>query len=298
MGQQTEEADPFRDAQKAIPRILTNKPFPGTAPPTPPYQGRSQSTRATIEETIRNEAIPRLLLSRKNLNTDQTPSFSNSILPDRELILEFLDLVRTSDMDVLLGFIGRLQLNGMCIESVWLDMLAPVARILGEMWENDECDFLEVTVCTWRLHLILRSTSLPDQSVEAMRAPNRRILVASLPGEQHSLGLALVEACLRRAGWHVWSWPGASYRDLIGLVRSEWFSIVGISSSDTERMDEMARTVRGVRKSSLNKTLGVLVGGPAFTQTPELATRVGAHAAASDGRHAVQQAHNLLTLLS
>ena len=40
-----------------------------------------------------------------------------------------------------------------------------------------------------------------------------------------------------------------------------------------------------------------MVGGPVFIDHPELATAIGADATAVDGRHAAQQAENVLDLM-
>ena len=56
------------------------------------------------------------------------------------------------------------------------------------------------------------------------------------------------------------------------------------------------RAIRAIRRSSLNRNIGVLVGGPIFVAHPELVARVGADATAIDGGQAALQAENLLTL--
>jgi len=286
--------------------------YPSGRSDTAPYATRAQAeddraneksikdkalTRATLEQTIENEAIPRLLLARTEIIRPQDHAQLNEVAISEQMVEDFVKLVRTKDITTALDYVERLQQDGTQIETIWLDLLGPSAVLLGEMWNRDECDFLEVTLCTWRLHEILRSTTTLSNNIMESRTPKRRILIASLPGEQHSFGLAIIEAMFRRSGWHVWSWPGASTQELTRLVETEWFAVIGLSLSASERIDDLSGVIHSLRRASQNRSAGFVVGGPTFVEHPEFAARVGANAAATNGRQAILQAHNLLALL-
>ena len=128
------------------------------------------------------------------------------------------------------------------------------------------------------------------------RETDRRILLVPAPGEQHTFGLAMVATFFRRAGWTVWSEPLACSNDLVGIVRNEWFSVVGFSLSCASRMEALATHIRRVRRASRNPAVGILVGGQVFLERPELVVLVGADATAVDGRQATLQAENLVAL--
>jgi methanogenic corrinoid protein MtbC1 len=261
-------------------------------------QGLEPSARDALERAIEKEAIPRLLLARQGAVSEDTQGLAANGSTDADAVKSFVKLIRTRDISTACEHIEHLQMIGVPVESIWLDLLGGSANLLGEMWQRDECDFLEVTLCTWRLHEILRSTTLVGSTALEARTPKRRILIASLPGEQHSFGLALVEAFFRRAGWHVWSWPGASGDDLLRLAESEWFAVIGLSLSADEKLDALSSTIHNLRRASQNKSVGIVVGGPTFVHHPDWSQRVGANASAANGRQAVLQAHNLLALLS
>ena len=55
------------------------------------------------------------------------------------------------------------------------------------------------------------------------------------------------------------------------------------------RIDALARAIREIRRASRNPKIGVLVGGQAFTEQPELTALVGADATATDGQQAVAE---------
>jgi hypothetical protein len=84
---------------------------------------------------------------------------------------------------------------------------------------------------------------------------------------------------------------------LSSTVSIRW-SAAGTPAGNDDRLDGVAALVRWVRRESLNRGIGALVGGRIFAEKPELARLVGADATATDGRQAALQAETLLTLLA
>ena len=81
------------------------------------------------------------------------------------------------------------------------------------------------------------------------------------------------------------------------MVRQQSFSMVGLSLAGECRLEVLASLIREIRRASRNKQIGIMVGGRAFTEQPDLAALVGADATASDGLQAVLKAETLLSLL-
>jgi len=117
-----------------------------------------------------------------------------------------------------------------------------------------------------------------------------------VPGEQHTFGLLMVAEFFRRGGWEVWSGTGGEDTEITTRVKAERFAIAGFSLAHEERLVTLAGVIRQVRRASLNRGIGILVGGPLFIAHPELVLQVGADATASDGQQAVLQAETLLAL--
>jgi methanogenic corrinoid protein MtbC1 len=176
---------------------------------------------------------------------------------------------------------------------ICLDLLAPAARELGLLWEEDECDFMQVTVGLCRLHQVLRALSPAFTCEDAEQKSDRRILLAAYPGDQHTFGVTLVAQFLRRAGWDVWQESPETAYELIELTRETSFSAVGLSVGCDARLDEVTKTIRTIRAVSRNRAVGVLVGGPVLLSKPDLVAGLGADATATDGRDAVRQAEIL-----
>lgn len=257
----------------------------------PKDQGSAFITR--LVKTIEGEIIPRLLLSGQ---ADSSPErkLTRVDVPTPDDVQEFGGLILAIDYTRAYTFVEHKRAEGQSLESIIMDLLAPTASYLGELWKADRCSFTEVTVGLSRLRQMLRDLS-PEFETEAPECRHgRRALLLATPGEQHTFGLFVVEAFFRREGWDVSGGQIDSADEIAHLVDRQWFAIAGFSLSSERFIDRLASLIRVVRRHSCNRDIGVLVGGPLFVEQPELAERVGADAFAADGRMAVVNARALL----
>jgi methanogenic corrinoid protein MtbC1 len=224
---------------------------------------------------------------------------SEAVRPAESEVVGFTGIVLQGSTDEATAFMRDLHASGISADSIYLDLLAPSARYLGELWTTERSDFVEVTVALHRLQDLAHKFSAYLRGMddaETVLPAGPRALCVAMPGEQHVFGAQLVGEFLRRARWDVWDAPGATEPDIISLLAREWFTIVGISVSTLDQPEALAGLVRRVRRASLNPDLRVMVGGLPFDEHPERAALVGADATARDGRDAVVKAQKLLDL--
>jgi MerR family transcriptional regulator, light-induced transcriptional regulator len=250
---------------------------------------------ARLIRTIEGEIVPRLVISRRLVATAKART-SEPI--DAFDVDEAVRLLLNHDVAVCSAFIAALRDRGASLEMICLDLLAPAARRLGRMWEEDECDFLQVTVGLCRMHQVLRELSPEFQAEGEDRPGDRRILLATCPGEQHTFGLALVAQFLRRAGWDVWHEFLVTKADILDICGQHSFAVVGLSLATEDRLETLADTIGDLRRASRNKAVGVLVGGPLLVARPSLAPLVGADATAANGALAVVRAEHMFCTLT
>jgi len=243
--------------------------------------------------TIEGEIVPRLIMSRRLKAASAAPEVIYNELLDELDVKEFVRLLLAHDPGVASAYVDTVRNRGSTLEAICLELLAPAARELGLLWEEDECDFMQVTVGLCRLHQVLRELSPAFDCEEFPEEGDRRILLASYPGEQHTFGVTLVAQFLRRAGWEVTQVAPATVAELLVLARQNFFALVGLSVAFDRNREELAETIRSIREQSRNRTIGVLVGGPLFVANPDLASSVGADATAINGRDAVHQAEEI-----
>lgn len=253
---------------------------------------------AHLARTIEADVIPRLVQAhRQSANAANTESAS-APAQSADQVAGFVALIiGDSDNDVQAAVDSKRH-AGMSVETIYLDLFAPAARLLGEMWSDDLCDFSTVTVALGRLQRLLRELSPAFGTEIEYPANGRRALFAQPSDEQHSFGLSMVAEFFRREGWDVFGVVGGAVEDPAVRVRKEWADVVGLSIGSERRLDWLRKCIADVRAASRNPGLVVMVGGPIFTLHPDWVAGVGADATARDARDAPRVATRLLLATS
>lgn len=265
------------------------------------------SARATADEppddrlawlvrTIETEIIPRLMLAHQSPAGDA--GLPGGLAPGLTAadVTAFASQVLLKEAGAALAHVETMRADGTALETIYLELLAPTARRLGVMWEEDLCDFTEVTVGLWRLQQVMYDLSPVFQSHAGEASGARRAMLVPAPGSQHTFGLFMVAEFFRRAGWEVSGEPTVSAAELVEAARRDWFDVIGLSVGSDLHIDALASVILAVRKASLNPTLAVMVGGPVFVAHPEYLAMVGADATASDAPRAILEAESLVSI--
>lgn len=251
-----------------------------------------------LARTIEAEIIPRLLLANSISRSTDAGGTSELGGYAQERVEEFTRLVLAHDTPAAIAYIEQVRSHGTSLESLFLDLLTPTARYLGELWKADLCNFADVTIGLSRLQQVLRSFSPAFENELEQWQHGRRALLVPARGEQHTFGLFMLEEFFRRSGWDVWGGSTTSTTELVAIVRNEWIDVVGFSLSCDGSLGDLATDIKAVRKASRNRAVGIMVGGPAFVGHPERVGFVGADATAIDGRQAVLLAQQYLAVTS
>jgi methanogenic corrinoid protein MtbC1 len=265
---------------------------PALAPPiSPRFETTPRARRiALLNNVVLTEILPRLALSRRAADTT-TPR--TSIYIDTG---EFVRLLLGQDAGESYAFVDSLLARGATPEALYTGILPDAARWLGLMWEEDRCDFTQVTIALGRLQHAARMLSPRFQETAVNRTGSYTLLLLPAAGEQHTFGLLILAEFFQRAGWRVAGGPRTSGVDVAELVRDDWFDVAGFSIGSESLLDGLNTTIRRVRRASRNRGIRVMAGGPLFQQRPDLAGRAGADAVATDAAGAVRLANDLLTM--
>jgi methanogenic corrinoid protein MtbC1 len=242
-----------------------------------------------LVRTIEHEVIPRLVRAHRN-QAHRLHLVTDAAELGPVQVTELCACVLEGQQEDLLAYVRATRERGVSIERLYLELLAPVARRLGDMWMADECDFTAVTLGLSRLHSVVHQLSAAFQFDSEPLGESKRVLLAATPGEQHTFGLFMVAEFLRRAGWDIVDQPVASAQELTAAVRRDWFAVAGFSLARESGVDLLTGVIREVRRASRNRSIGILVGGVVFGGRPELVARVGADDWAADAPEAVRLA--------
>lgn len=246
----------------------------------PAISGRS------LDRLIQAEIIPRLLIAHPARAVLPEPVQLGDAVTISEA-QQFATLALSLEADELLDRVDAILARGIPVESIFVDLLAPAARTLGEGWERDECDFVDVTMGLWRLQEVMREVAMRMPAVGHAIAAPRRALFSPMPGEQHSFGALMIEEVFARAGWSSEVLIEPRRQELLRIVAGQSFDLIGLTVSCDCPSAALADLITAMRSVSKNPTVQILIGGRVVNATPGLAERVGADGTAPDAQSAL-----------
>ena len=253
-----------------------------------------------FDKIIEAEIVPRLFMARGQ------PDRSDIALAatlDHSEPTRFAELVLGAAGDDAARCIQGHRDNGVALETIYLNLLAPAASHMRRLWIDDAWDFADLTLGFWRLQSLLRDLSPAFCAENAVKSTGLRALLTRAPDENRDIGhmifgLVLAGEFLRRDGWETWIEPDAAVAPLIDTVRSQWFDVVEFFSNSDRTLDGLAANIRAVRRESPNRDIGIMVGGAAFVERPDLVFLVGGDAVVPDFRKQSAKAQDVVALLS
>jgi methanogenic corrinoid protein MtbC1 len=231
--------------------------------------------KAKLREMISAEVLPRMFRNWAKQAQVDASKFARLLIDGRD--------------DVFRREIGDRLAAGTPALAVLTEILAPTAREIGRLWENDDCDLFEVQRATGALKRWIIEIAPSFDSRASAKAPS--ILLHVAPGETHLLGVDMAAALFRAAGWRV---VRGDLRGFQTDLAKAWRDVVGFSLSCDRHIEALAQAIVEAREASRNPKLLVLVGGPIFIIRPELAEKIGADLCASTAEITVQYAKVLL----
>lgn len=243
-----------------------------------------------LVKTIEAEIIPRLMAAHQD-DPKRNPDSGASAITAQD-VLEFSDIALKQEAAYCANYIDSIVNRGVPLDRIYLELLAPAARRLGEMWTADLCTFTDVTIGLWRMQQVMYDLSPVFQSTaqEPDGLHKRHVMLMTVPGSQHTMGLLMVGEFFRRAGWSVWGEPAADRDRLLEAIEEEWFDVAGISVSSEPQLEHLAEFITELRRASQNSSICIMLGGPIFSENPQKAFEYGADVTAADAAEAIQAA--------
>jgi methanogenic corrinoid protein MtbC1 len=244
-----------------------------------------------LTKVIEGEIIPRLLLAHREMRRAEPLEQGLDDLVTSEALAR---LVLFHEADEIVDYLQILLDRGITLECLFLDVLAPVARKLGELWEEDQCTFTDVTLALSRLHSVLHT--MGGRGNAALRpALERRAFFAPVPGEKHTFGISILEEFFLHAGWETACDHNPSAAGIMQLAATQSLDIIGFSVGCQELLDPLSDLIGKIRKVSCNRSVTIMVGGGLFIDNRDLAARFGNATIVSDCVHAVQAAEEIVS---
>jgi DNA-binding transcriptional MerR regulator/methylmalonyl-CoA mutase cobalamin-binding subunit len=180
--------------------------------------------------------------------------------PQPQAIETALDLVKSRRIAEFQQWLQR-RLHEAGLKGFVLDVARPLCQAVGHAWERGEFAVFEEHMVTEQLQILLRGAIQP-----LSRATGRpRVLLTTLPGEEHVLGLLMLQAVLSVQGASCLSLglqtPAA---DIAACCKAETFDIVALSFSACFPSRRVGASLNELR-AALDPAVALWAGGSGIT---------------------------------
>jgi MerR family transcriptional regulator, light-induced transcriptional regulator len=252
---------------------------------------------------LENLVIPRLIADRSKATkwldsasllhagqADRSGSINKADVED------FAQLSLTADAHELLDFVDHCLESGSSVEMIYVELLAPAARRLGEYWDADNEDFVGVTMGLWRIQEILRELTLRIPPKSGAGHGQRSALFSAMPGEQHSFGTLMISECFQRAGWETDALIEPTRSELTAKFAKQHYDLIGLTISCDCSTGALGSLISTIKAVSVNPQIRIMIGGRVVNEQPMLVVECGADATATDACAAVELADRLVPL--
>ena len=244
-----------------------------------------------ILHVVEDHIIPRLVRGSQEDPVLTNTGRDAARMPSESDVIAFADLAVNTDVRSSLEFIGSLLDKDISVESIYLDLISPAAKYLGDMWVEDRVDFSRVSLGASCMQRSLIGLGQRYESKHDFTA-QRSMLISAMPGDQHMLGPSIAAEFLRRYGWHAKFIMPNSPDDITNELRQSKFDMLGLSLSCDDYLADLEPLITHVRSSA--GEVGILAGGRAVMADPGFVMKAGSDVVALDARDAVVQAKQLL----
>ncbi|MCC5975132.1 MAG: cobalamin B12-binding domain-containing protein [Rubellimicrobium sp.] len=223
---------------------------------------RTASLFAVKREAFPPDAVEALAsdIVRRLATTIPTGPHNDGIDISEAEVKAFCDVLIVPDPSAALQFMKQRRSEGVTRRGIYLGYICAAARELGEGWEQDRFSFMDVTTGTGHLYALMRALRAEGPSLRPRPGTDRSALFATVPGEDHGIGITVAADLFRDIGWDIDLRTGTDHDGLLQLVERTQPRIIGLSLSTEARLDALVRLVVAIRMTMPHVIIGVAPG--------------------------------------
>ncbi len=250
-------------------------------------QNLPEDCKESLLAVIEKQIIPRLLNVQQFFPAKAKALLAQTPVGEQPEFLDFTQHCLNGDGVKANQTVDALMARGLPHDRIFLELITPAARHLGVLWEQDLCDFTQVTCGLAMMHQMIYRLGYDAPAGSRTEGESERVMLACAPGSQHFLGLTIVADFFRQAGAEVVLEISSTESELLRAVANEWFDVVGISVALEAQLQALPALIRHLRESSGNPQVRIVLGGPIFLIREFDPPTLGADAIFTDAREAV-----------
>lgn len=171
-------------------------------------------------------------------------------------VKQYLQTIRSRDAGLLQDRLSQ-DLLRLGVQRFVVEIVAPLSVRVGEAWTLGELEVFEEHLFSEQVQHVLR------QALGSLSRTTHdpRVLLTTLPGEQHQLGLLMAQVCLAAEGAECLSLgPETPAGDIVAAARAHRVDVVGLSFSSAIRLPAARAAVLDLRRR-LDRRIALWAGG-------------------------------------
>ena len=194
---------------------------------------------------------------------------------------DLIELLKTGDTVQLYDWLQN-QLLSHGLRSFVHKVMAPATKAVGEAWVENKLAIHEEHLFTE----VVKSLARRHLSEHYGSSPGPKIMLTTVSGEQHSIGLLMVEILLRLGGANVISFgTEMPFQEIREAAESHKVEVIALSFSASFNLQDALVMLSGLRQI-IDPGIRIWVGGEAFASNPAMPAGIELQASLS----AVEQA--------
>jgi MerR family transcriptional regulator, light-induced transcriptional regulator len=181
---------------------------------------------------------------------------------------------------------------GAPIEDLYLEVLQPVQREIGRLWQTNEITVAQEHYCTAVTQLVM---SQLYSYVFTKKRIGHRMVMTCIGGELHEVGARMVADFFEIRGWDTY-FMGANTpaESVISAIVENEAELIGVSTTINYGVTAARDLIEKIKSNEALSNVSVLVGGRPFLLSDSLWQATGADGFAPDAREAVALGERLV----
>ena len=184
---------------------------------------------------------------------------------EKKDVEKFCDSIIARNDETQVELIEKLIARGISLEIIYEIFIPETAETLGNFWKEDKLTFVEVNIGAQRLQRLSRIYEKQYLGPMYMFSEGPEILLILPDKEVHTLGLITASGIFKKNGANPFIAVGYSEKEILDLINSHNFKLIGISVSNSERIEQCLKVAKNI-KTSVKTKIPMVIGGQGINQ--------------------------------